>query len=219
MRTSDGSEVFWRIYKFPLFWQDKRALGSIAVDVTESKRYELELEAMRAKLEASNAVLRELSTTDELTNTHNRRSFTERLRIEWERATRLDAPLSLLMIDVDRFKAYNDSFGHVAGDTILQQVANLLCETARTVDVVSRYGGEEFTVILPDADQKGAQSLAERFRHAIETANWPRRNLTVSVGVATRALSIKNPSVLVDRADGALYLAKQNGRNRVEVAR
>ncbi len=218
VRKADGTEVFWRIYKFPLFWKEQRAIGSIAVDVSESKHYEHELEAMRANLEASNAILRALSTTDELTNIHNRRSFTERLHVEWERAARLNTPLSLLMIDVDLFKAYNDSFGHVAGDAILQQVAGLLCETARSIDVVARYGGEEFTVILPDADQKGAHIFAERFRYAIEAANWPRRKLTVSIGVATRAPAIKNPSQLIDRADAALYRAKQNGRNRVEIA-
>ena len=217
-KALDGSDVFWRVYKFPLFWQGHRAIGGIAVDISESKRYERELEAVRAQLEASNATLRELSTTDELTNTHNRRSFIERLRIEWERATRLDAPLSLLMIDVDHFKAYNDSFGHLAGDAVLQQLAQLLCETARSIDVVARYGGEEFSVILPDADHEGAHTFAERFRVAIESANWPRRNLTVSIGVSTRTPKTKDAGFLLDRADNALYRAKRNGRNRVEVA-
>ena len=217
-KALDGSDVFWRVYKFPLFWQGHRAIGGIAIDISESKRYERELEAVRAQLEASNATLRELSTTDELTNTHNRRSFIDCLRIEWTRATRLGAPLSLLMIDVDRFKAYNDSFGHVAGDEVLQQLARLLCDTARSVDVVARYGGEEFAVILPDADEAGAAKFAERFRVAIESANWPRRNLTVSVGVATRKEQTQDAGALLDRADNALYRAKRNGRNRVEVA-
>ena len=217
-KSLDGSDVFWRVYKFPLFWQGHRAIGGIAVDISESKRYERELEAVRAQLEATNATLRELSTTDELTNTHNRRSFIERLRIEWERATRLGAPLSLLMVDADHFKAYNDSFGHLAGDAVLQQLASLLCETARSIDVVARYGGEEFAVILPDADSEGAYKFAERFRVAIESANWPRRNLTVSVGVATRTPQTEDAGFLLDRADNALYRAKRNGRNRVEIA-
>lgn len=216
--AADGSQVFWRIYKFPLFWQGHRAVGSIAVDITQSQLYERELETIRGQLEARNATLRALSTTDELTNAHNRRSFIEHLRIEWERADRQKTPLSLLMIDVDRFKDYNDSFGHPAGDVVLKQLAQLLCLHARTVDIVARYGGEEFAVILPDSERQGARKLAERFRAAIETANWPRRNLTVSVGVATRVPNIKSPSVLIDRADSALYRAKQNGRNRVESA-
>ena len=215
---ADGSEVFWRIYKFPLFWRGHRAIGGIAVDITQSKLYERELKTIHSQLEARNATLRELSTTDELTNAHNRRSFLEHLRIEWERADRQKTPLSLLMIDVDRFKDYNDSFGHPAGDVVLKQLAQLLCLHARAADIVARYGGEEFSVILPAADHQGAQQLAERFRAAIETANWPRRNLTVSIGVATRLPHACEPQSLLNRADQALYLAKQNGRNRVESA-
>ncbi len=213
----DGSQVYWQVYKFSLLWNTQRSIGSIAVDVSESKHYEQKLEEIRGQLEARNAILHELSTTDELTGAHNRRSFVACLRIEWERSARLKAPLSLLMIDVDHFKAYNDSFGHPAGDQALQQLAQLLRQTARTVDIVSRYGGEEFSVILPDADAAGARIFAERFRQVIENAAWPRRDLTVSIGVATRTPQTQDAGTLLDHADRALYLAKQNGRNRVEI--
>jgi len=124
--------------------------------------------------------------------------------------------LSLILMDVDRFKAFNDTFGHLAGDEVLRQVARLLGESARTTDVVARFGGEEFAILLPNTDLQGAASLAERFRVAIESAPWKRRRVTASFGVAAVTPEMADASALVSGADAALYRAKMSGRNRVE---
>ncbi len=115
---------------------------------------------------------------------------------------------------MDRFKQYNDAFGHPAGDEVLRTVAHLLCDQARGTDVVVRYGGEEFAVLLPDTSADGARVVAERIRAAIENAPWTRRNVTVSVGAATRGLDMDDAGALLARADAALYHAKNSGRNR-----
>ncbi len=136
-------------------------------------------------------------------------------------ASRTGRSVSLLMADIDRFKGYNDAFGHPAGDTILKTVASILCETARRSDFVARHGGEEFTIGLPDTDHEGAVALAERFRTAVEAHAWPDREITVSFGVATVAPDREGEGVtpilekLIASADKALYRSKEQGRNRV----
>ena len=142
----------------------------------------------------------------------------QKLTEEFARARRYDVPLSLLMLDVDKFKAFNDNFGHIAGDETLQVVATALQEKARATDSVARYGGEEFIIILPNTGSEGALTLAERFRSYIEKIHWPHRPITISVGVASLTPDISSCDQLVDTADQALYRAKANGRNRVECA-
>jgi len=155
------------------------------------------------------------SATDPLTGLANRSTFDDRLEAEFGRTRGTGQPLSLIIMDIDQFKTFNDQFGHSAGDAALRIVARTLRERSRSSDVVARFGGEEFTVILPNTDLQGALILAERFRSAIENSRWDRRPVTVSVGVAEATESVAGPADLVDRADGALYEAKRRGRNRV----
>jgi two-component system, cell cycle response regulator len=173
------------------------------------------LERTVAELSDANARLESLATTDGLTVLVNHRALQERLHDEYDRALRYNTPFSLLMLDVDNFKHYNDTYGHPAGDVVLRQVAQVLQETARTCDVVARYGGEEFVVLLPGADVEEAKTVAERFRNAVETGAWPERGITVSIGAATRVPTTLHPDTLLADADTALYRSKHRGRNCV----
>jgi diguanylate cyclase (GGDEF)-like protein/PAS domain S-box-containing protein len=187
-------------------------------DVSARRQLERERDDYRRELEAVNTQLELLATTDQLTGLKNRRVFQTRLAEEIARTQRATPPLSLLMIDVDRFKQFNDTFGHVPGDTVLQQVAQLLQQHARAVDVVARYGGEEFAVLLPETDEAGARAMGERLRQAIATAKWKQRSVTISVGCATFGLVRDSERALVQRADAALYRSKERGRNCVHHA-
>ena len=173
---------------------------------------------------ADNARLEQLAQTDPLTQLLNRRALTERITAEMERALRYDSTMALLMIDLDHFKRVNDTYGHLVGDDVLRDVGQLLGDTIRTSDIVARYGGEEFLVLLPETDDAGAESFAERIREAIdrhpfasESVPEPLR-LTASVGVAVYpAARIESVEDLFARADAALYRAKADGRNRVRM--
>ena len=200
-----------------------RACGT-QLDLTDRKRYEEQIAEQRRKLEEANVRLEEanekleaLAGTDELTGLINRRGFEEHLTRELDRAARRRAPLSLLLLDVDWFKNYNDEFGHLAGDEVLHRLALLLRSQARGSDIVARFGGEEFAVILPDTPGEGALVLAERFRETIESAPWPGRSVTASFGISTwnPALSPRDARALLNDADRALYKSKRDGRNRV----
>lgn len=177
---------------------------------------------LRLKQQAD--LLESLSLLDPLTCISNRRRFDETLLSEWKRAQRDESPLSLIMIDIDHFKQYNDHYGHGAGDLCLQRVAaELVKSLVRPSDLVARYGGEEFVVVLPDTNQSAAQEVAERLRERIEKLALPHAYsetasvVTISLGVASQ-IKIPEyflPKVLNDAADNALYLAKESGRNRV----
>ena len=177
--------------------------------------YGVVLETKMVELAAANAELERLATTDGLTGLTNNRAFRQRLSEEFQRANRYQTPLSLLLLDVDRFKQYNDSFGHPAGDAVLRQVAQVVAVCARETDVVARYGGEEFVLVLPHTDAQGALVIAERIRIAVAAAPWDLRGVTVSVGVATIRMDIPNPDLLIACADDALYRSKAEGRNRI----
>ena len=170
------------------------------------------------------AKLQQLARQDELTRLDNRRSFDDRLTTEWRRAARDRRPLSVLFVDIDHFKNYNDSYGHQAGDAALTAVARCIgANLRRPADFAARYGGEEFVVVLPDTDETGAHAVAQTLRRAVDEldVNCPGagRHVTVSIGAATRAAHAeREPSALVKAADEALYLAKAAGRNRVFVA-
>lgn len=159
----------------------------------------------------------QLSVTDALTGLLNRRYLEERLAEELLRSSRHGFAMSLIMIDVDQFKSYNDTFGHPAGDTALKMVADVLKDTLRGADVAARYGGEEFAVLLPQTSIAEAAQIAERLRQRIENTRFPKREVTVSMGIAGSSSELNNPKELVAAADIALYEAKNEGRNRVKI--
>jgi diguanylate cyclase (GGDEF)-like protein/PAS domain S-box-containing protein len=187
----------------------------IVRDVTDRVEYENRLFEYQSGLEEANAKLKELATTDGLTGINNRAAFDEKLTEEFERASRHGRALSLIVLDVDHFKSFNDTFGHPAGDDVLRAVAVVLKGTARSIDTAARYGGEEFAIILPETDFCGAMVLAERCRRAVASFAWDKRAITVSVGVSTLRTTTNEPRELVREADEALYRSKQTGRNRV----
>ena len=176
------------------------------------------LEEIRANcrdLEAANAQLKAKSITDGLTGLKNHREFQERLEDEISRATRYHLPLSLIMLDVDHFKRYNDTYGHPAGDEVLKKLARILQHHARDTDILARYGGEEFALILSNTDRDHALAAAERFRAAVEQEEWPNRSVTASIGVSTLQILPQSRADLTTEADMALYVSKNLGRNRV----
>lgn len=165
-----------------------------------------------------------LAITDGLTGLANRRQFDDRLASEWARARREDTPLSLLLIDVDHFKKFNDQYGHQAGDGCLRSLAQILADQARRpADLAARYGGEEFALLLPNTDAEGCAEVGERLREAVRdlgmlhVLNTPSRVVTVSIGGATNlpAQGTADPLAMVAAADRALYSAKGNGRDRL----
>ncbi|MBF0411469.1 MAG: diguanylate cyclase [Desulfamplus sp.] len=184
-----------------------------------------ELHEAQQELKNLNKKLEILSNTDGLTNIANRRYLDERLILEYNRLSRRGAQLSLIMIDIDYFKLFNDHYGHVCGDDCLRQVASVISNNiSRSADVAARYGGEEFVCILPETDLKGAKIIAERIRIDVENLFIEHQQskisnfVTISLGVSTiECCSRKNTLDILSMADNALYKAKMNGRNRTEV--
>lgn len=181
-----------------------------------------QLEESNRKLEESNAVLQRLSILDGLTGIANRRHFDNTLDQEWKRCSREQSMLSLILLDIDSFKKYNDNYGHQGGDECLRQVASALNKAMkRPGDFIARYGGEEFVAILPDTDNPGAAIIAEQMRIHVEELNIPHAyslatdHVTISLGVATIIPDLNlDPKSLVEAADALLYRAKESGRNR-----
>jgi len=197
---------------------DRKLLGTMGVDITQSKRNEQQLLQSQKDLKRALAKMEVLSVTDGLTNLYNRRAFEEKLKEEFERARRYNLPLSLLMLDADNFKDFNDLLGHPAGDELLQSIAQMLKENARANDMTARYGGDEFAVILPNTDGKVAYHLAERLRWAARELCYDPHQVTISIGVAALSLDMADHRALVLTADNALYDAKRKGRNQVSNA-
>jgi diguanylate cyclase (GGDEF)-like protein/putative nucleotidyltransferase with HDIG domain/PAS domain S-box-containing protein len=172
------------------------------------------LKQSRDEINRQNEELQALATTDPLTGCSNRRSFFARFDTHWNSARRYGYKLSVVMVDVDRFKGINDRHGHSVGDQVLQHVAGVLKSLAREGDLVCRYGGEEFCVLLTHTDTDGAAQAAERYREAIESSAAAGIAVTASLGVSCTDLGAESPQSLIDEADKALYAAKQSGRNR-----
>ncbi len=181
-----------------------------------------ELQRANRALRQANKALKKLLITDEKTKLHNYRFFKERIVEEFKRASRYGNPLSCIMIDLDHFKEINDTLGHHIGDRVLEEFGRILTDQARETDLVVRYGGEEFIVLLPHTDARRAMTVAERIRRATSsrtfTADEAPLKLTVSCGVATYPTNpeIRDEEDLVRTADEALYAAKHAGRNRTE---
>ena len=201
----------------PLYDEEGRLTAVVETlrDLTEEKQAQV--------------ALQQLATRDGLTGLANRRCFDDTLQAEWARAMRAQQPLSLLMVDVDHFKAYNDANGHLGGDECLKRIAEAVAGEMRANDLVARYGGEEFAVILPNQSLECAAIVAERIRRRIERLQVPgavsaqdgaipMRQVTVSIGAATALVSNEqSASELVAIADAALYRAKHLGRNRISI--
>lgn len=225
----DGEELtlLTTAFSIELGEQQLGGIGSI-LDISERKQLETKLadqlivanelndllDKQRKQLELTNRQLEELSITDGLTGVRNRRSMEAEMSKHLELARRQGSKLSVVLLDVDHFKQFNDKFGHLAGDEVLKTVGAILKEEARLYDIIARYGGEEFCVILPDTDVSGSLNVAERLRRAIEGREWKEREVTASFGVATWDFKIAGDA-LVSQADMALYRAKEAGRNCV----
>jgi diguanylate cyclase (GGDEF)-like protein len=205
-------------------------LASIAIDnarLYAEQQQEIRIrQKAEAELKQANLELQNLAIVDALTRLANRRRFDEALIREWRRLARVGKPLSLVMIDVDCFKPYNDSHGHLAGDLCLRDIARAIQENVRRPgDLAARYGGEEFAVILPDTPIEGATHVAEAIRMAVEELQVPHQTspvasvVTISAGVAS---TFPHPDVphqqIIQGADEALYQAKTCGRNCVYVS-
>lgn len=186
------------------------------IDISDRKQQEADLQSLNKKLER-------LSNYDGLTGVLNRRAFDEAVQNEWKRALREDTELSLILVDIDYFKDYNDGYGHLAGDDCLKLVAATLSKVVkRSSDIIARYGGEEFVILLPNTGLAEAIKLAERCRVSIMDLKQPHSGsavnpcLTISLGVSTVSPELDfNMRTFIEAADTCLYEAKLNGRNRV----
>lgn len=195
----------------------------LKAEMDQRKLREAELLELKDHLEDANRTLQSLSNLDGLTGIANRRRFDEYLESEWKRAKRHQYPFSLLMLDIDFFKPYNDTYGHVSGDECLRKVAALIKECAqRPEDLVARYGGEEFAVILPNTDRDGAVKIAEEIQKAlaqkkiIHESSTISPYVTISIGISSKGSIDDTPAqALVKSADKALYAAKKRGRNKI----
>jgi diguanylate cyclase (GGDEF)-like protein len=185
----------------------------------------LSLQRENLDLIVRNRTLSEVSSRDALTGLYNRWFVIEKLDSELNRALRHGSPMSLLMLDVDHFKHVNDTFGHAAGDQVLQGIGKLLRDSCRVYDVAGRYGGEEFCIVLPETKPGSTSVVAERIRSRLEATEIPCGEtsivVTASIGIAGMDAAadseVLSPAALIDRADRALYSAKNRGRNRVEM--
>ena len=212
-----GQRRYLALNASPMHDSDGRIVAVVETlrDITDEKRAQI--------------ALQQLATRDGLTGLANRRCFDDTLQAEWQRASRQQQALSLLMIDVDNFKQYNDANGHLGGDACLQRLATVMAREMRANDLVARYGGEEFAVILPNQSLQGASIVAERIRARVEQMRLPARKkgrrlpgVTVSIGAATAHPSPETgngtgPNQLLAIADAALYRAKHLGRNRISL--
>jgi diguanylate cyclase (GGDEF)-like protein len=193
-------------------------MAALAIFVTVVTCFLIREIGQRARAERQ---LEELATTDPLTGLTNRRKFDSMIDLEWRRALRQATPVALLMIDADHFKLYNDSFGHQAGDEMLNRIALCIADSVqRAGDCAARYGGEEFAVLLPGLSPLSALEVAESIRQKVEQCAIEQGSLvTISIGVASLMPAGTRPwSTLLAAADRALYVAKGDGRNRCVVA-
>ncbi|MDO8962416.1 MAG: sensor domain-containing diguanylate cyclase [Methylophilus sp.] len=192
------------------------ALIGFMFDISERKKTEEEVLRLQKELE-------HLSYKDGLTDLPNRRMFDSVIELEWLNAKRYRHPLSLILMDIDFFKQYNDHYGHLQGDACLKQVAQVLGQAVtRSRDLIARFGGEEFVIVLPETDAVAARTIAERCQHLIQQANIPHQQsqvaniLTISLGVNTIIPSQKDDLfAFIEKTDQQLYQAKQNGRNLI----
>ncbi|MFB2935214.1 diguanylate cyclase domain-containing protein [Aerosakkonemataceae cyanobacterium BLCC-F154] len=223
---ADNTPLLWGLLSVhhcqsPREWQQweieflQHLANQIAIAIQQSELYQ--------QLEVANQKLQLLATTDGLTNLANRRQFDIVLQEEWQRLTRQQEAISLILCDIDFFKLYNDNYGHVVGDSCLQQIASTIGKAVnRPADLVARYGGEEFAIILPNTEITGAMNVAEKIHRAVTNLKIPHERspvskyVTLSLGIAsTIPIHARSCTYLIKLADRALYQAKSQGRNRI----
>lgn len=245
-RLASGEERIVEVHSSSIALQEKQVLFSVIHDITARERAEVELQYMKESLRAANNELqaaltreKQLARTDALTGINNRGHLFELAEREFHVAMRYRRPLSIIMFDIDYFKQINDTFGHLMGDQVLQSITHAVCAEIRSADLIGRYGGDEFVILLPQTGAQEALSLAERIHTSVAT--MPMENnidpmvLTVSIGIAQtihnttpyplhdtvlepgRILQFDTLENLFLRADQALYAAKQAGRNRTVI--
>ncbi len=215
---TEAVATLWRSYKFP--FRDVNGVeyvAGFAVNMTAEREAEEQIQIFQEALLAANAKLQAMATTDDLTNLLNRRAFETALEREFAMWLRNPLPLSLLIVDIDDFKSFNDSFGHEEGDRVLRHVGGVMQRCFRSSDIVARYGGEEFAVLLPNTSRPAAADSAERLRLAVGNIEIGPRRVSISVGLSTLNGSPWTKSEFVRRADEALYAAKRQGKDRVSV--
>jgi diguanylate cyclase (GGDEF)-like protein len=200
------------------------AAGDLAVDLPVTSGGEVGyltevFNNMVARLREGRQELERLSATDVLTKLYNRRHLMDTLATEIQRCRRHQRVLSVIMVDVDEFKKYNDEFGHQAGDHVLVEVAAVLRKFTRDVDCVARYGGEEFLVVLPETQMEGAAQVSERIRKHLAKTEFGGGRITLSIGIAEFPAHGDSPEAVIASADGAMYEAKRGGRDRVALAK
>jgi diguanylate cyclase (GGDEF)-like protein len=209
---------------FPLVIQKDIMGYLIAKDIIEEDKERFYILAQQFLIGYKRALLykrmQELSITDSLTHLFSRRHFLERFNEELRRSKKFKYNFSFLMVDIDKFKDFNDNYGHLVGDAILREVSKTVKDTMRQIDFVGRYGGEELSVILVETDKEQARFAAERLRAAIASRNIrvydEELKVTVSIGIATFPVDGVSSEALIEGADKALYMAKEEGRNRVK---
>lgn len=209
---------------FPLVIQKDIMGYLIAKDINDEDKERFQILAQQFLIGYKRALLykrmQELSITDSLTHLFSRRHFLERFKEELRRSKKFKYSFSFLMVDIDKFKDFNDNYGHLVGDAILRELAKTVKDTMRQIDFVGRYGGEELSVILVETDKEQAKSAAERLRSAIASRNIrvydEELKVTVSIGIAAFPVDGVSEESLIEGADKALYMAKEAGRNRVK---
>jgi diguanylate cyclase (GGDEF)-like protein len=196
-----------------------RMLSTIEQQAAEVNQYAVRLDSAYKEIETSNAQLKEFSFKDEVTGLYNRRFFSIRLEEEVSRYRRFNHPVSVVLLDLDGFKAVNDELGHAAGDETLRGMAEILLKHSRGINVICRYGGDEFAILLVETSKAGARLYADRIRYVLPGYRFTHgRRITASFGIASLPEDVTpSPDELIRAADEALYAAKRAGKNRVSV--
>lgn len=214
IHEAGGRHSFWKSIKVPCrSMNGEMVLACCSVDITEQMEREQRLQEVQDQLEEANRKLSSLSLTDALTGLWNRRAFDARLETSLVESQLRHQSLALVMLDVDNFKALNDTFGHPYGDQTLKNIANVIQRAKRAEDLACRVGGEEFAILMPNSNAEGARSLCDRLLKAMNSFAWENDPVTFSMGIAL-AHSGSTADEIVDRADAALYRAKREGKNR-----
>lgn len=227
---SNGNTIIWehfnpvddrwfQLQEKIISWPDGRTVKySVSVDINQLKETQNRLAEAHAELTLKSKALEEMIVTDFLTKIFNRQKVENDINVDVSRYSRYKRPLSIILLDIDKFKLINDTYGHNAGDSVLINLANIIKNNVRKIDVPGRWGGEEFMILCPETDIQGALIIAENLRQKIEAHTFEiDRKVTSSFGVA----QFKEDELVKDfikRVDDALYSAKENGRNRVEAS-